>query len=98
MYPFVADKALLCHIALCYNRFQLQCGAVITQFSLKSSQKTSHSSPVRARYGVSDVILIFDSLSATAIAVSCVISWQIRPPYNGTWLYMLALYLNMPSL
>ena len=41
---------------------------------------TSHLSSV--------VIVISDSLSATAIAVSCIIPWWIRPSYNGTWLYI----------
>ena len=42
------------------------------QFSLKFSQQTPHSSLVRARYGVSVVILISDTLSVTLIAVSYV--------------------------
>ena len=42
---------------------------------------------MRARYGVSLVIQLSDSLSATVIAVSCVIWWWIRPCYNSTWLY-----------
>ena len=33
------------------------------------------------------VILIYDSLSATVVAVSHVTSWWPRPRYNGTWLY-----------
>ena len=48
-----------------------------------------NSSPVRVSYGVSVEILISDSLSATIFAVSYVISWEIRPRYNGTWLYLL---------
>ena len=54
------------------------------QFSPKLSQKTHQSSPVRARYGVSVVILKSDSLSATVITVPYVISWWIGPRYNGT--------------
>ena len=42
------------------------------QFSPKSSQKISHSSPVRPRYGVSVVILKSDSLSAAVITVPSV--------------------------
>ena len=45
-------------------------------------------------WGRSVVILISDSLSATVITVSYVISWEIRPCYNGTWLYYtLSIYL-----
>ena len=60
----------------------------------------SHSSPVRARYGVSVVILIPDSLSATVIPVPCAIWWQVWPHHNRTWLYNLidiwrvALYIH----
>ena len=43
---------------------------------------------MRARYGVSVVILISNSHSATVIAVPYVISWKIGPLYNGTWLCM----------
>ena len=66
----------------------IQCGVVITRsvFS-KSSQRTPHSSPVRARYGMSVVTLKSNSVSATVIAVPCVIQWWIGPRYNGSWLY-----------
>ena len=37
---------------------------------------------------MSVVIVISDSLSATVIAVSYVISWKIKPRYNGTWRYL----------
>ena len=43
---------------------------------------------MRVSYGVSVVILKSDSLSATIIAVPYVILWQIRPCFNGTWLYL----------
>ena len=49
-------------------------------FLQKCSQQTPHSSPVRARYGVSVVIVVSDSLSATIITMS----GQTRPRYNGT--------------
>ena len=41
-----------------------------------------------ANYGVSVVILIYESLSATVITVSYVTWWYIRPDFNCTWLYM----------
>ena len=55
-------------------KMQIQCSAIITR-SIISRILTidTHSLPVRARYGVSVVILISDSLSATVIAVSYVI-------------------------
>ena len=55
--------------------------------NLLESQQTPHTSPSRASYGVSIVILISDSLSATVIAVSYVILWEIRPCYNGSLLF-----------
>ena len=46
-----------------------------------------HDTHPKARPWVSVVIIISDSLSATVIAVSYVISWNIRPRYNATRLY-----------
>ena len=54
----------------------------------------THSSIVSAKYGASVAIIISDSLSVTAIAVSYVIMWKIRPCYNGTWLYVVQLLLR----
>ena len=55
------------------------------------------SSPLRARYGVSLVILISYSLSTTVITVLYVISWYIRPHYNGTWLHSDLSKLEVPK-
>ena len=46
-----------------------------------------HSSPVRARYGVSFVIIISDLCSASISVIPCTISCHIWPVYDGTWLY-----------
>ena len=73
--------------------FTVRCRYNAVNFSPKSSQQTLHSSPMRARYGVSVVILKSNSHSATVIAVPYVISWKIGPRYNGTWLY----YANTSS-
>ena len=45
------------------------------EFPPINSQETPHSSPVRARYGVSVVNLKSDSCSANASKMLCVISW-----------------------
>ena len=50
---------------------------------LQNAPVNTQSSPVSARFGVFVVILISDSLSATVIAVSCVIPWSIRPRYSA---------------
>ena len=72
-----------------YHFSNKQCGGVITwSVSPKSSQKTPHSSPVRARCGVYFVSLMFDLRSAIAIAVLNVILLQMWPCYNGTRLYL----------
>ena len=68
----------------------IQCGAVITR-SIFSwiLEKTSHSSPVRARCGVSFVDPASDRYFATVPVVIYAISYNIGPRYNGTRLYML---------
>ena len=70
-----------------YNAVPLKRGP----FSPKSSHKTPHSSPVRARYVVSFVgptsYLYSASISAMMYAISC----YTRPRYNGTGLYMFSL-------
>ena len=61
------------------------CGAVIMwSISHKYSQKTSHSSPARARYGVSFVYPTSDWYSASVPVIINVISYNIRLRYNGT--------------
>ena len=47
---------------------------------------------MRARYGVSVVILKSNPHSVTVIAVPYVISWKIGPRYIGTWLYIRGKY------
>ena len=57
-------------------------------FSPKSSQNTSHNSPVRARYGVyisgSNCDLYSTSITATTYTISC----YIGSSYNSTLLYL----------
>ena len=65
-----------------------KCFHLMTSSCTESSQNTSHSSPVRARYGVyfvcSNCGLYFVPITAVMYAVSCYIGLR----YNGTWLYM----------
>ena len=60
--------------------------------SPKSSQNTSHSSSVRARYGMyfvgSNSDLYSDSVTAVMYAISC----YIRLHNNGTWLYLVHIW------
>ena len=67
---------------------QIQCSAVITRsiFS-KYSQRTPHSSPARARYGVSFVDPKSGWHSDAFLVIIHVICYNIRPRYNGTPLY-----------
>ena len=66
-----------------YSAVPLKCG----QFSHKSLQKKSHSSPVRARYGVCLVDSASDWYSVPVPAVIYAISYCFGPRYNGTLLY-----------
>ena len=79
-----------CHVSVVRNDMKCKYSVVPyvkhSQFSLKSSQETPYSSPIRVRYGVSFVSSLSDLYSAAAIAVLYVISWYIRPRYNDTWL------------
>ena len=66
----------------------IQCGAIITwSIFSKVLKNSSHSSPMRARYGVPFASLMFDLCSAIVSAVLNVISSQIWPCYNGTRLW-----------
>ena len=58
------------------------------QFSPKYSQQAPHSSPVRARFGVSFVSSMSGLCSAAGIAVLYVISRYSGPRYNGTRRYI----------
>ena len=58
-----------------------------SQLFHKHSQNTSHSSPVRTSYGVSDFDLASCWYSASVLEVIYVISYNIGPRYNGTRLY-----------
>ena len=58
------------------------------QFFTKSSLRTPHSSPVRARYGVSFVNSNSDLYSTSVTAVLCAISCYTGLHYNGTRLYL----------
>ena len=53
----------------------------------QQSQKTPHSSPVRARYGVCFVGSNLKYYSVPVTAATLTISYHIGPHYNGTWLY-----------
>ena len=78
----------------CKNKIlQVQCSAVITRsiFS-KYSQRTPHSSPARARYGVSFVDPKSGWHSDAFLVIIHVIYYNIRPRYNGT-----PLYYRLPS-
>ena len=68
------------------------------QFSPKSSQNTSHSSPVRARYGVYLVGSNCDSFSASVTAVMYAISCYIEPRYNGTRPYSIFRVFRVSSI
>ena len=59
-----------------------------SQFSQKYSQKTSHSSPVRARYEVSFVNPASDWYSAWVPAIIYAISYYIWLRCNSIWLYI----------
>ena len=68
----------------------IQCGAVITRSILhRIIIKYTHSSPVRARYGVQFVICHYELYSASVNAMLYKISCNIEPRYNGTQLYLL---------
>ena len=54
-----------------------------SQCSPKSSQNTAHSSPVRARYGVS-----FQTYFASIIVIQYAKYYYVRLCYNVTWLYI----------
>ena len=63
---------------------------------IKRSQiftKDTHSSPVKARYGVSFVDPASDWYSASVPVIIYVLSYNIGPRYNG-----IHLYLSMPNL
>ena len=57
------------------------------QFSHNNSQKTPHSSPIWAGYGVSFVDPGSDWYSASDPAIIHVITYIIGPRCNSTWLY-----------
>ena len=57
------------------------------QFSKKYQQKAPHSSPVRARYGVSFVDPGSDWYSSSVSTIINAVSYYIAPRYNGTLLH-----------
>ena len=70
------------------QRRLLQCSAVITRpISSKYSQKTPHSSPVTASYGVSFVGSASDRYSASMPAMMCAISCYVGLHYNSIRMY-----------
>ena len=70
------------------HMYHIQWSAVITwSIFSKSLTKTPHSSPIRARYGVSFVNSKSDLCFIVVITFFNVVSWYIGPHYNGTRLY-----------
>ena len=63
------------------------------QLPPESPQKTSHSSPVRARYGVCFVGSDPDLYSASVTAVMYAILCYIGPHYNGSQLYIIFIHI-----
>ena len=73
------------------------CRYITHQFSWKPSQKTPHSLPVRARYGMSFVGSHSDIYYAMGSAVIYAISYCIGLHYNGTQLYSQKTCRSLPS-
>ena len=67
--------------------YTLRCRYNAVHF-LKKLRKVPHSSPVRAKYGVSFVGSAPDWYSASVPAMMYAICWYIGPRYNATRLYM----------
>ena len=61
------------------------------QFFHKYSQKALHSLPVRARNGVSFVVLASGWYSVSVPVIIYVKYYNNGPRYNGTWLYQVKL-------
>ena len=73
----------------------MQHGAIIVQlFSQKYSQKTPHSSLVRAMYEVCFVDLAPDWYSASVSVIINVLSYHIEPLCIGTQLYSYKFWLK----
>ena len=78
-----------------YFVLYIQRGAFIMR--LIFSQKTQHSSPVRASYGVSFVEPSSDWYSALVRVIIYVISCNIGPHYNGIRLYITVRYESLKN-
>ena len=77
----------------------MQCHYNVVNFFQKYSQKTTHSSPIRPRYGVSFVDPASDWYFASLPVIIYVISYNIGPCHNGTRLYSyLVSFLDSCSL
>ena len=76
-----------------------QCSAIImwSIFS-KFITREPHSSPVRARYGVSLVGSNSDSCPASVTIMMYAISCYIIPRYNGIWLYVYIIACNFHTV
>ena len=73
-----------CHDIILYSTVSLK----RCRFSAQSSQKTPHSSPARASYGVSFVNITSDSCSASVIFVPYAKSCYLGQHYNGISLHL----------
>ena len=60
------------------------CRYNVVNFLTNIHKKAPHSSPARARYGVTFVCSPSDWYSASVPAISCAISYHIGPHYNST--------------
>ena len=81
------------HTTTTQDCLDIQCGAVITRsIFCQNPQKTPHSSPVRARYGVYFVNLASEWYSASVPVIIYTISYNIGSRYNGTQLYVHSYY------
>ena len=73
--------------------YTVRCRYNAVNFLLNAHKRHSIARPWR-----SVVILKSNSHSATVIAVPYVISWRIGPPYNGTRLYNIYIYIYIDDL
>ena len=69
------------------GKYIVRCRYIAVNFFHTYSQKTPHSSPVRARYGLSLVHPSSDWYSDSIPVIISAISYNIGPLYNGTRLY-----------
>ena len=80
------DKIWTCktHIMYRQKQYTVRCRCNAVNLTQKSSQYAPHSSPVRARYGVSFVGINYNVCNSSVFAVLCPVSCYVGPWYNGT--------------